>query len=93
MGRKYISEEDARNPFKKPNPDDIKKVDHLAKIRNRVVHESRKSRRAYEAMMEADYDYERIPAPGTFLAAMGAGKRVLFEFYDALRRVADSIKA
>jgi hypothetical protein len=93
FGKRYISEDDAKNPFKKPNPDDTKKIDQLAKIRNRVVHESPKSRKAYDVMMRADYNYERVPAPGNFLAAAGDGKIHLFEFFDALRRVAAVIKA
>jgi hypothetical protein len=69
LGRKYIAEDDARNPFKKVAPDDIRKVEQLAKIRNRVVHESRKSRAAYERMMREEWNYHRVPTPGTFLAS------------------------
>jgi hypothetical protein len=91
-GRRFVSEEDAQNPFKKAANEDTKFVDRLAKIRNRVVHESRKSRGAYEAMMRQDYQYRRVPSPGKFLATQDGDKLHLFKFFDALRRIQASIR-
>lgn len=93
LSRKYVSEEDAGNPFKKPDVVDAQLVDRLARIRNRIVHDSRKSRKSYESLMKNDYGYDRVQSPETFLLSQGDGKTRLSELLDALRQVSVAIRS
>lgn len=85
----------ANNPFVSMTKTVRRSIDQFYVLRNYLAHRSARARRAYDAMLKADFDYKYFSKPGTFLRAKGnsLGKpRILF-FIHRFREASQAIRA